>query len=151
MDELYGDASHTMIALNYMSPGLPFLYSGVEYDLNKRLLFFEKDSFPKIKGETYYLLKKLGELKNSRPALHSGIDAGNYTKIETSLKDKVLAFERSKEGDTIVFVANMSGNHIGFRSTYNGIFKRYQDNKPKRLSCSYEYQMKPWEFWILKK
>ena len=26
-----------------MSPGLPFLYGGVEYDLNKRLLFFEKD------------------------------------------------------------------------------------------------------------
>ena len=32
-----------------------------------------------------------------------------------------------------------------------GRFKRYQDNKSKRLSFSYEYRMKPWEFWILKK
>ena len=150
VDELYGEAAHTIMALNYMSPGLPFLYGGVEYDLNKRLLFFEKDSFPKITGETYYLLKKLGELKNSHPALHSGRQAGNYTQIETSLIDKVLAFERSKQGDTIVFVANMSGNHIGFRSPYNGVFKRYQDEKFKRLSYSYEYRMKPWEFWILK-
>ena len=151
VDELYGEAAHTMIALNYISPGLPFLYSGVEYDLNKRLLFFEKDSFPKVKGETYDLLKKLGELKNSHPALHSGREAGKYTPIKTSLLDKVLAFERSKEGDTIVFIGNMSGEHIGFRSKYNGTFKRYKDEKFKRLSYSYEYRMKPWEFWILKK
>ena len=150
VDELYGEAAHTMIALNYISPGLPFLYSGVEYDLNKRLLFFEKDSFPKVKGETYDLLKKLGELKSSRPALHSGREAGKYTPIKTSLLDKVLAFERSKEGDTIVFIGNMSGEHIGFRSPYNGTFKRYKDEKFKRLSYSYEYRMKPWEFWILK-
>ena len=150
VDELYGEAAHTMIALNYLSPGLPFLYSGVEYDLNKRLLFFEKDSFPKVKGETYDFLKKLGELKNTRPALHSGREAGKYTPIKTSLSNKVLAFERSKEGDTIVFIGNMSANHIGFRSPYNGKFKRYEDEKFKRLSHSYEYRMRPWEFWILK-
>ena len=150
VDELYGEAAHAMMALNYISPGLPFLYSGVEYDLNKRLLFFEKDSFPKVKGETYNLLKKLGELKNTRPALHSGIEAGKYTSINTSLLDKVLAFERSKEGDTIVFIGNMSGEHIGFRSPYNSKLKRYEDDKLKILSSSYEYRMKPWEFWILK-
>ena len=139
-----------MIALNYISPGLPFLYSGVEYDLNKRLHFFEKDSFPKAKGKTYNLLKKLGGLKNTRPALNSGKEAGKYTPIKTSLLDKVLAFERSKEGDTIVFIFNMSGEHIGFRSPYNGTFKRYEDDKLKLLSSSYEYRMRPWEFWILK-
>ena len=150
VDELYGEAAHTMMALNYLSPGLPFLYSGVEYDLNKRLLFFEKDSFPKVKGETYDFLKKLGELKNTRPALHSGREAGKYTPIKTSLSDKVLAFERTKDEDTIVFIGNMSGEHIGFRSPYNGRFIRYEDEKFKRLSYSYEYRMKPWEFWILK-
>ena len=151
VDELYGEAAHAMMALNYTAPGLPFLYSGVEYDLDKRLLFFEKDSFPRVAGETYQLLKQLGELKVNHPALHAGKDAGKYRVIETSLKDKVLAFERSKEGDTIVYIANMSKDHIGFTSPYNGEFKRYQDDKPKRLSFSYEYRMKPWEFWILKK
>ena len=151
VDEIYGDASHAMMALNYMSAGLPFLYSGVEYDLNKRLLFFEKDSFPRVAGETYQLLKQLGELKQNHPSLNAGKEAGKFNQIETSLGEKVLAFERSKAGDTIVFMANLSKEHIGFTSPYNGYFKRYQDNKPKRLSYSYEYRMKPWEFWILKK
>ena len=151
VDEIYGDASHAMMALNYMSPGLPFLYSGVEYDLNKRLLFFEKDSFPRVAGETYQLLKQLGELKQNHPSLNAGKEAGEYNQIETSLGEKVLAFERTKAGDTIVFMTNLSKEHIGFTSPYNGYFKRYQDNKPKRLSYSYEYRMKPWEFWILKK
>jgi len=151
VDEIYGDASHAVMALNYMSPGLPFLYSGVEYDLNKRLLFFEKDSFPRVAGETYQLLKQLGELKQNHPSLNAGKEAGKFNQIETSLGEKVLAFERTKAGDTIVFMANLSKEHIGFTSPYNGYFKRYQDNKPKRLSYSYEYRMKPWEFWILKK
>lgn len=151
VDEIYGDASHAMMALNYMAPGLPFLYSGVEYDLNKRLLFFEKDSFPRVAGETFQLLKQLGELKQTHPSLNAGKEAGKLTQIDTSLGDKVLAFERTKAGDTIVFMANLSKDHIGFTSPYNGCFKRYQDNKSKRLSYSYEYRMKPWEFWILKK
>ena len=151
VDEIYGDASHAMMALNYMSPGLPFLYSGVEYDLNKRLLFFEKVSLPRLAGETYQLLKQLGELKQNHPSLNAGKEAGEYNQIETSLGEKVLAFERTKAGDTIVFMTNLSKEHIGFTSPYNGYFKRYQDNKPKRLSYSYEYRMKPWEFWILKK
>ena len=147
--ELYGEAAHTIMALNYIAPGLPFLYSGVEYDLNKRLLFFEKDSFPRVAGETFNLLKKLGKLKRTNPALDAGKEAGKFSTIKTSLEDKVLAFERSKEGDTIVFIANMSRDHIGFTSEYQGIFKRYQDNKPKILMNSYEYRMRPWEFWIL--
>ena len=137
VDEIYGDASHAMMALNYLAPGLPFLYSGVEYDLNKRLLFFEKDSFPRVAGETFQLLKQLGELKQTHPSLNAGKEAGKLTQIDTSLGDKVLA--------------NLSKDHIGFTSPYNGCFKRYQDNKSKRLSYSYEYRMKPWEFWILKK
>ena len=151
VEESYGEAAGAIMALNYLSPGLPFLYSGVEYDLNKRLLFFEKDSFPRKKGASYQLLKQLGALKRNHPALHSGENAGKYTRISTSLDDKVLAFERSKDGDTLVFIANLSKDHIGFTSPYNGEFKRYQDAKPKRLSYSYEYRMKPWEFWILTK
>ena len=54
--ESYGDAAHAFMALSYMTSGMPLIYSGQEYDLDKRLLFFEKDSFPKKPGKTlnYY-------------------------------------------------------------------------------------------------
>ena len=50
--ESYGDAGHTFMAMNYTIPGMPLIYSGQEYDLSKRLHFFEKDSFPKKAGKT---------------------------------------------------------------------------------------------------
>ena len=149
--ERFQDAQHAIMASNYLLPGLPLIYSGVEYDLEKRLLFFEKDSFPKLAGETFRLLKKLGDLKQKHPSLNSGQNAGSLNIINTSLGEKILAFERVKQADTIVFIANFSKDHVGFTSNYNGKFKRFSDEKTKKLSFSYEYRMKPWEFWILTK
>ena len=61
------------MAMNFTLPGMPLVYSGQEYDLNKRLLFFEKDSFPKVQGATMKLLRQLGALKNNHAALESGL------------------------------------------------------------------------------
>ena len=55
VDELYGEAAPAMMALNYMAPGLPFLYSGVEYDLNKACSL--KRILSTVQGETFQLLK----------------------------------------------------------------------------------------------
>lgn len=68
--ERMGDASETMLALSYATPGMPLIYSGQEYDLNKRLLFFEKDTIPKTKGKVWPLLEKLGALKAGNKALN---------------------------------------------------------------------------------
>ena len=43
--ERMGDASEILTTLVYAMPGMPLIYSGQEYDLNKRLRFFEKDRF----------------------------------------------------------------------------------------------------------
>ena len=151
ISERYGDAAHAFMALSYTTPGMPLIYSGQEYDLNKRLLFFEKDSFPKIQGETLHLLKKLGSLKNNHAALASGIGAGSFKSLYTSKNNQVFAFQRGKDGDTLVVLSNLSKEYAQFTMPFNGTFKRYQDNKIKILSESYEYVMKPWEFWILTK
>ena len=154
--ESYGAAAHAMTALHYMSPGMPLIYSGQEYDLDKRLLFFEKDSFPKVAGETMKLLKGLGRLKNELPALGAGASQGDFRVIPTyrsmyqkSPKDDVLALERTHKGDTLLFVVNLKDTHAQFTMPYNAQWVRFPDNKAKRLSETYQYDMKPWEFWIL--
>lgn len=149
--ESYGDAAEVFTALSFTTPGMPLIYSGQEYDLNKRLLFFEKDSFPKNQGKTMALLKKLGPLKNNHPALASGIDGASFTRLYTSKNNQIFAFQRENQGDTLVVVSNLSKNYAQFTMPLNGQFKRFQDNKIKRMSESYEYVMKPWEFWILLK
>ena len=147
--ESYGAADHIFMAMNFTLPGLPLIYSGQEYDLNKRLRFFEKDSFPKVVGKTMELLQQLGALKNNHRALAAGTSAGSYKRINTTRDNQILAFEREKEGDTLVVVANLSKDYAQFTMPYAGSFKRYQDFKSKLLSPSYQYDMKPWEFWIL--
>ena len=135
--------------MNFTIPGMPLIYSGQEYDLNKRLKFFEKDSFPKKGGKTMDLLQQLGALKNNHLALDSGVEGGSFKKLFTSKDYQVFAFERSKDRDTLLVVANLSKEYAQFNMSYDGNFKRFQDFKIKKLSSSYEYVMKPWEFWIL--
>lgn len=147
--ESYGAADHAFMAMNFTLPGMPLIYSGQEYDLNKRLRFFEKDSFSKVAGKTMELLQQLGALKNNHRALAAGTSAGSYKRINTTRDNQILAFEREKEGDTLVVVANLSKDYAQFTMPYSGSFKRYQDFKSKLLSPSYQYDMKPWEFWIL--
>lgn len=149
IEESYGKAAYAFMALNYTIPGMPLVYSGQEYDLNKRLHFFEKDSFPKVSGKTMEFLQQLGALKNNHKALTSGLSGGSFKRLLNSKNDQILAFEREKDGDTIVFIANLSKDYAQFTLPYEGDFKRFQDFKNKRLSSSYQYDMKPWEFWIL--
>jgi glycosidase len=62
LEERMPERKEIFTALIYSLPGMPLIYSGQEYDLDKRLKFFEKDSFPKTKGAYFELLKKLGAL-----------------------------------------------------------------------------------------
>jgi alpha-amylase len=151
VEESYGAAAHAFMAVHFTTPGIPLIYSGQEYDLNKRLRFFEKDSFPKTQGKTLALLKQLGQFKNTHPALASGENGGSYTRLKTTKDHQVLAFERVKGKDTVLFIANLSKDYAQFTMNHNGMYKRFEDGASKRFSASYQYDMRPWEFWMLSK
>lgn len=110
VNERMGDKAQTMLAFSYMIPGMPLIYSGQEYDMDYRLKFFEKDTIPKAKGKTWDLLKKLGELKASNPALNGGKQAASYTRLSTNDNNNIYAIKREKEGETVYYVANFSKN-----------------------------------------
>ncbi|TRO65200.1 alpha-amylase family glycosyl hydrolase [Christiangramia sabulilitoris] len=147
--ERMGDASETMLALTYTLPGMPLIYSGQEYDMDKRLLFFEKDTIPKTKGKVYPLLEKLGELKNNNPALHGAKEAASYTDVETSDEEKVLAFRREKDGEVLYYVANMSSKPVTFTADFQGEFMDYMSDSAISINQGQEMQFEPWEYKIL--
>lgn len=147
--ERLGDAADTFLALTYVIPGMPLIYSGQEYDMNHRLKFFEKDEIPKTKERVWPQLVKLGKLKNDNPALHGGKNAAPYHRISTSKDSKVLAFERSNEGSTVVYIANLTDLPVTFTVEYEGTFRDYMNEGKLALEKDKEYTFEPWQYLIL--
>ena len=153
--ELYGDAYRMLTAFTYIFPGMPLLYCGQEYDLNKRLLFFEKDDFVKKTGHTMTFLQKLGKLKNTNDALTAGEGRAAYQSLTRLVnmnhgkENQIFAFKRIGQKNTVILIANMSKSYAQFSMNFNGNFKNFFNGKFKKLSDTYEYVMKPWEYWIL--
>lgn len=133
-------------ALTYTMPGMPLIYSGQEYDLSHRLKFFEKDSIPKTKGAYFDLLKKLGQLKNTNPALNGGKVAASYTRLETN--NNVLMFERSKADYKLIFIGNFSNTKQTVKEVSLGTFTDYLSGDVLKLEKT-DIVLNPWDFKIL--
>ena len=146
--ERMGDASEVFTVLVYAMPGMPLIYSGQDYDLNHRLKFFEKDSIPKIKGNTWNLLEKLGSLKNNTIALNGGKNATNYERLQTE-NENVLTFKRGKENDAVYFIGNLSNKTqtftIDLKGSYLDLIK--QENV---VFDTKKITLKPWQYYLIK-
>src|SRR5690606_27314416 len=127
--------------------GMPLIYSGMEYDLDHRLKFFEKDSIPKTKNKMWPLLEKLGQLKNENDALNGGKNPASYEPLESG-NDKVLVFKRHKNDSDLIFIGNFSNTKQSLKSPVTGTFTNYMmsdkvDMKEENM------ELNPWEFKIL--
>lgn len=147
--ERMGDASETFLALTYTLPGMPLIYSGQEYDMNHRLKFFEKDTIPKTKGEVWPVLVKLGELKINNQALHGGKNAADYNRLQTSDDSKILAFEREKGGDRVIYIANMTAQPVEFTIDIEGSFTDYMNSGATEINPEETMKLQAWEYRIL--
>ncbi len=149
--ERMGDASEAMLAMSYTIPGMPLIYSGQEYDMDKRLRFFEKDTIPHQKGKVYPILEKLGKLKNENAALHGAKQAASYETLETSNQEKILAYERKGGGSELIYLANMSDQPVKFTVSIAGDYQDYMANSEFQLEEGQEMEFQPWEYKILTK
>ena len=147
--ERMGDAVEVFAAMTFAIPGMPLIYNGQEYDLNKRLRFFEKDTIPHTVGKMGAIYEKLGKLKVENEALHGGKNAASYTRIVTSDDISILAFERSKNGKKVIFVANLTKQPKQFTLPTDGEFTDYMSGQKITLSKGQKHDFKPWQYLIL--
>lgn len=148
--ERLGEAAELFAVLSYIAPGMPLIYSGQEYDMDKRLLFFEKDTIIKKKGKFFPLYEKLGNLKTENSALDTDSDAASYQRITTSNDDEILAIMREKGNDQILFIANMTDKPIRFSladDSFGGI--NYFTNKKILLKKNDALSLQPWDYLLL--
>lgn len=146
--ERMGDAKDAFMALSYCMDGMPLIYSGLEYNLDHRLKFFEKDSIPKVKGDNWQLLAQLGALKSTNPALRGGKQAASYTDLLPE-HDKVLIFERQWQDTKLIYLANLSNEKVELQwSVPEGMEQRI-GNKELPKTGPDPYELTPWEYHIL--
>ena len=148
--ERMGDASESMLVFSYAIPGMPLIYSGQEFDMDKRLKFFEKDTIPTTKGKVYPLLEKLGKLKDSTQALDGGKNAASYEPLEAS-DAHILAFKREKDGDVLYYIANMSDSEVSFTIPVSGQFTDAMNDSEFTAEENQEWALQPWEYKLLMK
>jgi alpha-amylase len=137
-----GAATKLMTVLTYVMPGVPLIYSGQEYGLDKRLAFFEKDFIPKTKSSFMVLYTTLNELKKTTSAL----DVGEYPAAVSLLahdNENVLAFSRTKANDTLFFVGNCSATQQTVQLNVAGSYTDVFGDEKRTLS---EVTLAPWEY-----
>ena len=147
--ERMNDAVETFTALTYVMPGMPLIYNGQEYDLKKRLKFFEKDTIPHTVGKMMSVYQKLGKLKVENPALNGGKTPASYTRISTSDDSHILAFERVKTNKKVIFIGNLSRNSRTFSMPLQGNYLEYITGNNETFSEDKKITLKPWEYKIL--
>lgn len=147
--ERLGDAVETFATLTYLLPGMPLIYNGQEYDFNKRLKFFEKDTLTHTKGKMFPIYEKLGKLKNENVALNGGVNKANYDRIHTSDNVNVLAFKREKDGKKVYYIANLSKEPKKFTLSLTGEFENYMIGEKMMLTENQEIELQPWQYLIL--
>ncbi|MCO6174271.1 alpha-amylase family glycosyl hydrolase [Flavobacterium sp. NRK F10] len=147
--ERMGDAVEAFAALSYVMPGMPLIYNGQEYDLKKRLKFFEKDTIPHVEGKMMKVYEKLGKLKAENPALSGGEHKASYKRIPTSNDNSILVFEREKEGKKVVFIANLSAEEQNVTFELDQKYKDYNAGKPFEFKKEEGLKLEPWQYYIL--
>lgn len=147
--ERMSDAVEVFAAMTYMTPGIPLIYSGQEYDLNKRLKLYEKDTIPHTLGKMADIYEKLGKLKSENSALNGGKNAASYTRLTTSADTPILAFEREKADGKVIFIANLSKKSKQFTIPVEGAFLDYMSDESLTLVKNQKIVFKPWEYKIL--
>jgi 1,4-alpha-glucan branching enzyme len=147
--ERMGDAVETFAALSYTIPGMPLIYNGQEYDLKKRLRFFEKDTIPHTTEKMMTIYEKLGKLKTENAALHGGKNKASYQRLTTSDNAKILAFERAKDGKKVIYVSNLTKSPQTFTTAIEGNFTDYMSGAKINFTKDQKTTFKPWEYKIL--
>jgi Alpha amylase, C-terminal all-beta domain len=86
---------------------MPLMYTGQEVSMRKRLRFFEKDTVDWKGGASLApFYSTVFALKRAQPALANGPWGGAQTALRTNGGDRVYAFTRTRDANTVLVAVN---------------------------------------------
>lgn len=150
--ERLGKGVEAFAVLTTTMPGMPLVYSGQEAGLDKRLKFFEKSTIDWKESSMRSFYTKLLHLRKQNTALWIGKNMGTMLRLKTNHDDKVFAFARQHNEQTVVTVVNLSKEKCTVKLTCKGISGDYTNlfsDKKLTLDQSYSVQLDAWGYEVL--
>ena len=148
----FGGGLEAAIILTCTVNGMPMVYSGQEAGLDRSLAFFEKDSIVWKDHPNYELFRKLFELKHSNQALWNGEWGGEMRRINSNQMDKVISFEREKNGDRVIAIVNFSNEKVNAKldsENHSGSFIELFTGQEYILTGTDSVTLDPWGYMVL--
>lgn len=110
--ERFGPALGAFATLSYTLPGIPMMYTGQEVGFNHAFEFFKLDTVPDYtSNDVTVFYEMLNALKKKHPALDATNPRDSFHPIKADSED-ILAFERTSGDDSVIVVANLSGEQL---------------------------------------
>ena len=148
--ERMGEAVKTFATLTFTIEGIPLLYSGQESGLNKRLLFFEKDTinWSNLEMQKYY--QSLISLKKNNVALWNGAAGAPKVFVETSAPHQVLAFTREIDKNQVLAVFNLSAQPVEatIQLPQSGDYQEYFSGETTTLEKGSTIKLDKWGYQV---
>lgn len=106
----FGDTYEPLLALSFLSPGIPLIYTSDEEGWDHEIEFFEKDTVQWDDAPKYQeMITALSKLKTENTALAS--TNRSITFVEPS-NSKLFVFTRSDGEHTVIYAANLGKEAI---------------------------------------
>jgi glycosidase len=147
--ERMGPASDAFAVFSFTIPGIPLIYSGQEAGLNKRLLFFEKDTINWSNPGKQKFYEQLVDLKTGNKALWNNGAGGDFTILETT-SENAFVFLRVKGKNKVLAVFNFSPevSPVGFSLPEDEVYTDYFSGKKEKTGTQITLEMPAWGYKI---
>ena len=156
--ERFRESLEPLLALSFITPGLPLIYTSDEEGYDHEIEFFEKDAVKWDEKPKYNeLILELSKLKQENKALAS---TNTDLDILQTGDSKVFAFSRTSGDNTVVYISNLYFEavkdikvELGFDEAqcvlhYDG---SSLDTEPSKMTAN-DFEKKdyqPYEFYVL--
>lgn len=146
-----GQAQRAFAVMAWTIPGVPLIYTGQEAGLDKSLEFFEKDQVDWQKDTTWSLFYRgLNRLKQEHPALTGGLHRGDFRILEHDKPQQVFIYERTKGGDRVVVMLNLSpeNQQVNLTAPLTETFTAYGTEEVRTGLDSFELPAWGYRIWV---
>ncbi len=154
IDSLMGDSQRMFGTLIFTAQGVPLIYSGQENCLDKKLKFFVRDTIEWNACDLTGFYTSLIKLKKENPALWNGDFGGRMVRIKTNRDNRVLAFHREKDQNSVVVFLNLTKKPVSLKPDVNGIegdYTEYFTNQKTGLNKNVKLTLDPWGYKVFVK